>query len=63
MNVHLYRQSAPAARWPSGIARWLSDWRKVRGQKIDPESLSEHMRRDLGLLGGREPPLRDLLRD
>jgi len=37
--------------------------RPAKTQKLDIESLSDHLRRDLGLAGGRASPPRDIFRD
>ncbi len=51
-----------ARRFPS----W-SALRQMLGKggppRLDLESLPDHLKRDLGLLGGRDAPRRDLLRD
>ena len=46
---------------PPSIA--FSDDLLTVAKSLDPESLSEHMRRDLGLSGGRIAPPRDIFRD
>ena len=35
----------------------------ARAQKLDLDALPDHLKRDLGFLGGRAAPFRDPLRD
>ena len=63
MNAQVFRDTSHSEGWSAPLARWLADWRRSRRNRLDPDSLSDHMRRDLGLLGGREPPVRNPLRD
>ncbi len=50
-------------------AKWISPMRALRRRvggrrlRLAPDSLSDHMRRDLGLSTGRDPLPRDPLRD
>ncbi|MBA3516511.1 MAG: hypothetical protein H0T75_02420 [Rhizobiales bacterium] len=63
MSVHFYREPLRAAVWPPPLSRWLAGLRPAKTQKLDIESLSDHLRRDLGLAGGRASPPRDIFRD
>lgn len=63
MSVHYYREPWRGAVWSVPLSRWLIDLRQARARKLDVESLSEHLRRDLGLAGGRVSPRRDIFRD
>ena len=38
-------------------------WWGGRAQKLDLDALPDHLKRDLGFLGGRAAPFRDPLRD
>jgi len=38
-------------------------WSNRRAPRLDVNSLPDHLKRDIGLLGGRPAPLRDLFRD
>lgn len=53
---------SPGRRLPSWGAL-LRRFGKTSAQKLDLESLPDHLKRDIGLLGGRETPPRDVLRD
>ena len=63
MSAHLYREPARGLSWSLPIPRWLVAMRQRREQQLDPATLSDHLQRDLGLLGGRTAPPRDILRD
>lgn len=52
---HALRRRLPLAMWPRST--------KLRAPRLDAESLSEELKRDLGLLDGRISGRRDPLRD
>jgi uncharacterized protein YjiS (DUF1127 family) len=58
---HLSQVAASAApRFPRFHAR---SWWTRRPAQLDLNSLPDHLKRDLGFIGGRSSPLRDILRD
>ena len=63
MNAHLFRDGRRAGAWALPLSQWLQPGRRRKAHRLDVETLSDHMRRDLGLIGGRDAPPRDLLRD
>ena len=50
---------------PRRPASFLERWKNIRPARapLDVESLPEHLKRDLGLVGGRPSAPRDPLRD
>ena len=38
-------------------------WWGRRSSRLDLNALPDHLKRDLGFMGGRDSPLRDILRD
>ena len=62
MSVQVIDGNA-AANWAQPLSRWLQGRLRRRGVRLDVAGLSDHLRRDLGLLGGRDAPPRDILRD
>jgi hypothetical protein len=56
------RDFSPARRLTSWT-NLLPRFGKHSAPKLDLESLPDHLKRDLGFLGGRETPPRDVLRD
>jgi hypothetical protein len=57
---HLSHSVASAPRFP----RFRSpSWWTRRSPKLDLNTLPDHLKRDLGFIGGHASPLRDILRD
>ncbi len=63
MHTQSYYGKLVPATWPIRVPRLMAALRHSKNRRLDPEVLSDHMRRDLGLLGGRDLPPRDILRD
>jgi uncharacterized protein YjiS (DUF1127 family) len=60
MSAHAYTASKAAAQL--SFFNWALR-RKPRIQRLDLDSLSDHLKRDLGFAGGRDPAPRNVLRD
>jgi uncharacterized protein YjiS (DUF1127 family) len=59
--LHLNQFAASTApRFPRFHAR---SWWTRRSARLDLNSLPDHLKRDLGFMGGHSSPLRDILRD
>jgi hypothetical protein len=58
---HISQSAASSApRFP----RFRSpNWWTRPAQRLDLNTLPDHLKRDLGFMGGRASPLRDILRD
>jgi uncharacterized protein YjiS (DUF1127 family) len=41
----------------------VPNWWTRRSSRLDLNALPDHLKRDLGFMGGRSSPLRDILRD
>ena len=54
-----YRRARPSGFWHTLVGALRRDG----PPKLDPETLPDYLKRDLGLLNGRDMPRRDLLRD
>ena len=63
MHTVAHRHTLSPSRWFPSWNTLLQGFGKNGAPKLDLESLPDHLKRDLGFLGGRETPPRDLLRD
>jgi hypothetical protein len=53
----------PASRPWHSVLHGIWQSLDVRGSRLDPDTLSEHLKRDLGLSAGRVSVPRDSMRD
>lgn len=63
MQSLAHRADFSSARPLPPLRRFLARIGSLGAAKLDLESLPDHLKRDLGFLGGRETPPRDPLRD
>lgn len=63
MCDHAHSLTLPTARQATLLSSGIRHLLDLLRPRLDLDSLSHHLKRDLGFADGRLPPPRDLLRD